>query len=73
MSAFALSRTQTRRSTFPGPHFPALARAVARAWSEARALRAMQSLDDAMLADIGVGRSEIEDAVRHGRPFRARP
>jgi uncharacterized protein YjiS (DUF1127 family) len=32
-----------------------------------RDLRRLQGLDDAMLRDIGLGRGELEDAVRHGR------
>jgi uncharacterized protein YjiS (DUF1127 family) len=32
----------------------------------------LQSLDDTTLHDIGLSRGEIEHAVRHGRPLRAR-
>jgi len=34
-------------------------------------IRALQSLDDRTLADIGLPRGEIEYAVRSGRPMRA--
>ena len=34
-------------------------------------IRALQRLDDRVLADIGVPRGEIEFAVRGGRPLRA--
>ena len=32
-----------------------------------RDLRNLQRLDDVMLQDIGLGRGELEDAVRNGR------
>jgi len=48
---------------------------LAEARRRRRAIRAMQRLDDRMLADIGVSRSGIEAAVRDGdrkAPLRAR-
>ena len=33
-------------------------------------LAILQSLDDAMLSDIGLSRGEIDDVVRHGRSLR---
>ena len=39
-------------------------------WRAYKALRAVESLSDAALHDIGIQRSEAEHAVRHGRPFR---
>jgi uncharacterized protein YjiS (DUF1127 family) len=46
----------------------------ARSWAAGhlrrRAIRALQQLDDRALADIGVSRSDIESAVRDGRPAR---
>ena len=33
-----------------------------------RSMRELQSFDDAMLRDVGLDRSGVEDAVRHGRP-----
>jgi uncharacterized protein YjiS (DUF1127 family) len=41
--------------------------AIAREIRLRRDLRNLQRLDDAMLRDIGLGRGELEDAVRHGR------
>jgi uncharacterized protein YjiS (DUF1127 family) len=44
-----------------------LGRSVAR-WRQARnAMRGLERLDDRMLADIGITRSEIYSAVRRGR------
>ena len=34
-----------------------------------RDLAMLQSLDDAMLHDIGLSRGEVEHVVRHGRPL----
>lgn len=41
--------------------------AIAREIRLRRDLRNLQRLDDAMLRDIGLGRGELEDVVRHGR------
>jgi uncharacterized protein YjiS (DUF1127 family) len=48
------------------------AAAVAREVRARHDLVRLQSLDDAMLHDIGLSRGEIEHAVRHGRPLGAR-
>jgi uncharacterized protein YjiS (DUF1127 family) len=37
-----------------------------------RSMRELSSFDDAMLRDVGLDRSAVEDAVRHGRPWAAR-
>ena len=37
-------------------------------WRYRQADHALQGMSDAMLHDIGIARSEIEDATRHGRP-----
>jgi uncharacterized protein YjiS (DUF1127 family) len=54
--------------------FPTLSRAVRRRiaqLAERRRLRrdthALLALDDRMLADVGLGRSDVEFAVRYGR------
>jgi uncharacterized protein YjiS (DUF1127 family) len=54
-----------------------IAGSMRRAWETAgiwlvrrHVMRELQMLDDHMLADIGVGRSEIERTVRHGHPRR---
>jgi uncharacterized protein YjiS (DUF1127 family) len=44
-----------------------LASEVARRRRLRRGLDALRSLDDRMLADIGIARSEAERVVRHGR------
>jgi uncharacterized protein YjiS (DUF1127 family) len=43
-------------------------RAIRTAVETARARRHLEELPDHMLRDIGIGRSEIESAVRFGRP-----
>ena len=44
-----------------------LRQSIAR-WRQARnSMRALEGLDDRMLADMGITRSEIYSAVRHGR------
>jgi uncharacterized protein HemY len=45
-----------------------MVRAIRKAAESARARRHLQELPDHMLRDIGIGRSEIESAVRFGRP-----
>lgn len=42
-------------------------RTVAVQWIERNAYRRLQQLDDRMLKDIGLSRSDIRSAVRHGR------
>lgn len=50
-----------------------LARQVV-AWQRLqRDIRALQKLDDRMLADMGVSRYEVEWIARNGRPIRATP
>lgn len=39
-------------------------------WQRERALQRLMAMDDRMLADIGLSRSELHYAVRHGRPER---
>ena len=34
-----------------------------------RDMRLLAEMDDAMLRDVGLDRTQIEPAVRHGRPF----
>ena len=53
----------------------ALARAVrhvSEEWIVKRAIAELQGLDDHMLRDIGLTRSEIESCVRHGQRNRYR-
>lgn len=45
-----------------------LAAAVAREIRVRRDMRLLSSFDEAALHDIGLARSGVEDAVRHGRP-----
>ncbi len=40
---------------------------VAREIQVRRDMRTLSGFDDAMLHDIGLGRSGLEDAIRHGR------
>lgn len=44
-----------------------LVRTIVAEWQVRRALVAMEGLDDAGLADIGIGRGQAESAVRFGR------
>jgi uncharacterized protein YjiS (DUF1127 family) len=47
-----------------------LAIRLAREWYRRRTIHELRRLDDRALADIGIGRGEIEFAVRDGRPPR---
>ncbi|WP_375458079.1 DUF1127 domain-containing protein [uncultured Enterovirga sp.] len=38
-----------------------------REWQLRQDRRVLQDLDDRALADIGIGRSQVETAIRHGR------
>lgn len=44
-----------------------LAHETLKAWRIRRATEKLQGLDDRMLRDIGIGRADIDRAVRHGR------
>ncbi len=55
-----------RKASMPNLLVRAFA-AIAREVRLRRDLRNLQRLDDVMLQDIGLGRGELEDAVRHGR------
>lgn len=44
-----------------------LPRRLAAEWERQRAIRALQQFDDRTLADIGLGRGDIEGVVRLGR------
>jgi uncharacterized protein YjiS (DUF1127 family) len=46
----------------------AATRPVARWWRNRQAMALLGGAEDAMLSDIGIGRSQIEDVVRNGRP-----
>jgi uncharacterized protein YjiS (DUF1127 family) len=48
-----------------------LALRCANEWYQRRAIRALRQLDDRMLADIGLSRTDIEFVVRCGPPTRA--
>jgi uncharacterized protein YjiS (DUF1127 family) len=48
-----------------------LGRRLAAEFRLRRNIRALQRLDDRVLSDIGLGRSEIETIVRTGRPAHA--
>ncbi|MFX0543283.1 DUF1127 domain-containing protein [Roseovarius sp. S4756] len=50
--------------------FGPVIRHLSRLWRQRRAIAALEALDDRMLWDIGIRRSEIRRAVRHprGRP-----
>ena len=59
-----------RAATTPGGVVPALVAAlrwVRREWRVHRDLMRIEGLDDRALADLGIGRGEVEDAVRYGR------
>lgn len=44
-----------------------LANEALKAWRIRRATERLQGLDDRMLSDIGIGRADIDRAVRQGR------
>jgi hypothetical protein len=58
------------RFSVHAPGWPPASLAVVCEWY---AIRALQCLDDRMLADLGVSRGEIAFVVRGGRPARERP
>ena len=61
----ALVRPATRPA--PGMHLSQLIATVVREYRTRRAIQRVAGLDDRMLHDIGIGRSEIEHAVGNGR------
>lgn len=61
------SSTESIRAACSG-FLARLLEAVAREIRIRRDMRLLASLDDAALHDIGLARSGVEDAVRHGRP-----
>ena len=65
-SRSAHPRTSGLASWF-GDVFRSLTREVARWRRVQRDLHELRSLDDRMLADIGITRSDAERLVRHGR------
>ena len=68
MSILAFPSSPSRRSLrAAAAHF--LSDAVQQ-WRYRQADHALQGMSDAMLHDIGIARSEIEDATRHGRSHR---
>ena len=71
MTLLQISRFQnvSGPAAWPAPLLR-LATHIRTEWRAHRALRAVESLSDAALHDIGIQRSEAEHAVRHGRPFR---
>ncbi len=65
-----MSITHVGASVAQGRGFGAVRARIAHWLSERRLRRdisAVEGFDDALLRDIGVSRSEIEDTVRHGR------
>lgn len=52
--------------------FARVVRHVSEEWIVKRAIAELQGLDDHMLRDIGLTRSEIESYVRHGQRNRYR-
>jgi uncharacterized protein YjiS (DUF1127 family) len=67
MTDITLSRTETtERKTNLGP-LAAMFRWVHRRYVTARAANELAALDDRMLADLGLDRSEINGAVRSAR------
>jgi uncharacterized protein YjiS (DUF1127 family) len=57
------STSITKRPSLLTRFFKALAREI----RIRRDMRTLSGFDDAMLHDIGLGRSGLEDAIRHGR------
>ena len=51
----------------------AAVRMLARRWREMVATERLEAMNDAMLKDIGITRSEIHGVVRRGAPRRMRP
>jgi uncharacterized protein YjiS (DUF1127 family) len=57
------STSITKRPSLLSRFFAAVAREI----RVRRDMRTLSGFDDAMLHDIGLGRSGLEDAIRHGR------
>ncbi len=67
MTDLTLSRAETtERKTNPGP-LAAMFRWAHRRYVTARAANELAALDDRMLADLGLSRSQINGAVRSAR------
>jgi len=67
---FSNSRAATAHEPWGAPLMRAMRRHLASAKLRQRIRRdihRLRSLDDRMLADVGLHRAEIEPAVRHGR------
>jgi uncharacterized protein YjiS (DUF1127 family) len=67
MTILQLAASPLGRMTWPGKALAGVTKTATRWASEQAARRALHALDDWMLADMGIGRSEIKHAVRHGR------
>lgn len=71
MTTIEFNSSHLRRLGRPRRVLAALKTALVRRAAEQAARRALHALDDKMLADTGIGRSQIKHAVRHGRPGEA--